>query len=73
MVVKMICVLLFLLFRWLAVGPIQKDIQCGVARNRTVYERLSTEFGNLGMENTWQQCRSKIKSVTFRYRKVCCA
>ena len=42
----------------------------GVQRNRVVYERISKELAALGMERTWQQCRTKIKNLTFRYRKV---
>ena len=42
----------------------------GVARNRTVYQKISTALSDLGYERTWQQCRTKIKNLTQRYRKV---
>ena len=51
----------------------QEDVQReldGVARNRTIYERVASELRKVGVEKTWQQCRSKIKNLTFRYRKV---
>ena len=41
-----------------------------VARNRTVFEREVKELRELGYELTWQQCRTKIKNLTQRYRKV---
>ena len=50
-------------------GRLQKELD-GVQRNRVVYERISKELAALGMERTWQQCRTKIKNLTFRYRKV---
>ena len=53
----------------------QEDVQReldGVARNRIIYERMSSELRELGMEKTWQQCRTKVKNLTFRYRKVQC-
>ena len=48
---------------------VQRELD-GVARNRTVYERISSELRRVGVEKTWQQCRSKVKNLTFRYRKV---
>ena len=42
----------------------------GVARNRTVYERVAKELRELGYDRTWQQCRTKIKNLIQRYRKV---
>ena len=42
----------------------------GVVRNRTVYQKISTALFDLGYEQTWQQCRTKIKKNTQRYRKV---
>ena len=47
----------------------------GVVRNRIVYEYVA-KMVELGYERTWQQCRTKIKNMTQRYRKVhisvCC-
>ena len=48
---------------------VQRELD-GVARNRTVYERISSVLRKVGVEKTWQQCRSKVKNLTFRYRKV---
>ena len=42
----------------------------GVTRNRVVYERIAKEMEELGYERTWQQCRTKIKNMTQKYRKV---
>lgn len=42
----------------------------GVSRNRTIFERISKELRNKGYEKTWQQCRTKIKNLTQKYRKV---
>ena len=53
----------------------QEDVQReldGVARNRIIYERMSSELRELGVEKTWQQRRTKVKNLTFRYRKVQC-
>ena len=41
-----------------------------VARNRSVYEKVSKELEKVGFERTWQQCRTKIKNITHKYRKV---
>ena len=51
----------------------QEDVQQeldGVIRNRTIYEKVASELGKVGVEKTWQQCRSKVTNLTFRYRKV---
>ena len=51
----------------------QEDVQReldGVTRNRTIYEKVASELRKVGVEKTWQQCRSKVKNLTFRYRKV---
>ena len=36
----------------------------GVARNKTVFEKIAKEMAELGYERTWQQCRTKIKNLT---------
>ena len=51
----------------------QQNVQSeldGVTRNRTVFERIAKEMRELGFERTWQQCRTKIKNLTQKYRKV---
>jgi len=41
-----------------------------VHRNRDVYQRISMELEEYGYEKSWQQCRTKVKNLTQRYRKV---
>ena len=51
----------------------QENVQSeldGVSRNRTIFERISNELRDKGYEKTWQQCRTKIKNLTQKYRKV---
>ena len=42
----------------------------GVTRNRSVFEGIAKELSDMGIEKTWQQCRTKIKNLTQKYRKV---
>ena len=42
----------------------------GVHRNREVYQRIAMELEDEGYAKTWQQCRTKIKNLTQKYRKV---
>ena len=42
----------------------------GVVRNRTIYEKISRELAQLGYDRSWEQCRTKIKNLTQKYRKV---
>lgn len=42
----------------------------GVTRNRNVFEKIAKEMAELGFERTWQQCRTKVKNLTQKYRKV---
>ena len=42
----------------------------GVTRNRTILDRIAKEMSELGHEKTWKQCRTKVKNLTQRYRKV---
>ena len=41
-----------------------------VARNRVIFKNIVKELGKIGYARTWQQCRTKIKNLTQRYRKV---
>uniref|UniRef100_A0A1X7UP62 Myb/SANT-like DNA-binding domain-containing protein n=1 Tax=Amphimedon queenslandica TaxID=400682 RepID=A0A1X7UP62_AMPQE len=41
-----------------------------VSRNRHIYEKISTDLNNLGYHKTWQQCKTKVKNLTQRYRKL---
>ena len=40
----------------------------GVTRNRSIYEKIARDLE--GYDRTWQQCRTKIKNLTQKYRKV---
>ena len=42
-----------------------------VSRNRSVYESIARELSALGYERSWTQCKTKIKNLTQKYRKVC--
>lgn len=42
----------------------------GVSRNRTIFERIAKELCEKGYDKSWQQCRTKIKNLTQKYRKV---
>ena len=39
-------------------------------RNRDVFERIAREMSDVGYEKSWQQCRTKIKNLAQKYRKV---
>lgn len=41
-----------------------------VHRNRDVYQRIAMELEDTGYVKTWQQCRTKIKNLSQKYRKV---
>lgn len=51
----------------------QENVQSqldGVVRNRTVYEKVSMKLREMGYEKRWEQCRTRIKNLTTKYRKV---
>ena len=51
----------------------QADVQSqldGVQRNRTIYEKIASEMVDLEYPRSWQQCRTKVKNLTQKYRKV---
>ena len=48
---------------------IQKQLD-RVVRNQVVYEKVAASLLELGYEFTWKQCRTKVKNVTQKYRKV---
>ena len=39
-------------------------------RNRHIFEQIAHEMSEKGYEKTWQQCRTKMKNLTQKYRKV---
>ena len=42
----------------------------GVSRNRLIFEIIAQELNKMNFQKTWQQCRTKIKNLTQKYRKV---
>ena len=42
----------------------------GVQRNRVIFEGIARDMEALGYSRTWLQCRTKMKNLTQRYRKV---
>ena len=42
----------------------------GCKRNKLVYVKIAAEMAELGWERTWEQCRTKVKNIVSRYRKV---
>ena len=58
----------------------EADVQSqldGLIRNKVIYEKISRKMEVAGFPRTWQQCRTKIKNLTHKYRKVgvitCCS
>ena len=43
----------------------------GIVRNKVIYQKVATALAELGYEHTWQQCKTEIKNLTQRYKKVC--
>jgi len=41
-----------------------------VNRNRDVYQHIAMELEDERYAKTWQQCQTKIKNLTQKYRKV---
>lgn len=42
----------------------------GVVRNKTIYQKVAVAMNSLGHSKSWQQCRTKIKNLVQRYKKV---
>ena len=42
----------------------------GVVRNKLVYQKVANDLAELGYERTWQQCKTKVKNLVQKYRKV---
>ena len=42
----------------------------GVSRNRTIYEGIAEGMREAGHDYSWKQCRTKVKNLTQKYRKV---
>ena len=41
-----------------------------VVRNKFLYQEVSRKLEDEGHVRSWQQCRTKIKNLTSKYRKV---
>ena len=39
-------------------------------RNRHIFEQIAHEMSDKGYEKMWQQCRTKMKNLIQKYRKV---
>ncbi|XP_011406090.1 PREDICTED: zinc finger and SCAN domain-containing protein 29-like [Amphimedon queenslandica] len=48
---------------------VQKQLD-GVARNRSIYEKISSKLKEKSFNYNWKQCRTKVKNLTQRYRKI---
>ena len=48
---------------------VQRELD-GIVRNRTVYMKVASGLAELGYDRTWQQCKTKVKNLVQRYRKV---
>ena len=42
----------------------------GIVRNRTIYQKIAADHTVLGYDRTWQQCKTKIKNMVQKYKKV---
>ena len=44
--------------------------QDGIMRNRIVYTKVASGLAELGYDRAWQRCKTKVKNLVQRYRKV---
>ena len=42
----------------------------GAVRNKAIYERISRELAENGVERSWKQCRDRIKNLLTKYHKT---
>ena len=42
----------------------------GVVKNKTTYQKVARSINELGYDKTWEQCRTKVKNLVQKYRKV---
>lgn len=42
----------------------------GVVRNKTIYQKVAGVMNMLNYAKTWQQCRTKVKNLVQKYKKV---
>ena len=50
-------------------ADVQKQLD-GIVRNRTIYDKIAAELSALKYHRTWQQCKTKIKNLVQKYKKV---
>ena len=50
---------------------VQRELD-GIVRNKTIYQKIATEMETRGYNRTWQQCKTKIKNLVQKYKKVFC-
>ena len=43
----------------------------GVTQNRVVYQKIESALSKCGYQRTWEQCKTKNKNLTQKYRNVC--
>ena len=46
------------------------EVQNQLVRNKATYEKIAVSLSEVGYERTWQQCKTKIKHMVQRYKKV---
>ena len=42
----------------------------GVVRNKTIYQKVAVALNALGHNKSWEQCRTKVKNLVQKYKKV---
>ena len=42
----------------------------GIVRNKSIYQKIASGMVSLGYDRTWQQCKTKIKNLVQKYKKV---
>lgn len=42
----------------------------GTHRNKEIFQEISAQLKSTGKNFTWEQCRSKIKVLRFKYRSA---
>ena len=52
-----------------AAADVQRQLD-GVLRNKVIYEKIAASLSEAGYERTWQQCKTKMKNLIKKYKKV---
>jgi uncharacterized protein YndB with AHSA1/START domain len=52
-----------------AAADVQRQLD-GVRRNKAIYEKIAASLSEAGYERTWQQCKTKMKNMIQKYKKV---